>query len=71
MKKPTYTNRLIDREDPQTHQMIPGQWHGDLALRSLETMRSRNAKQAAKAQRQYTCEWMNSIGAVSWQDRMI
>ena len=56
VKKPTYTNRLIDREDPQTRQMIPGQWHGDVALRSLETMRSRNAKQAAKSQRQYTCE---------------
>ena len=72
VKRPSYTNSLVDREDPVTHEVIPGEWHDDVALRSLEKMKSRNAKEAAKAQRQYTSQWVNSeAGSVPWQDRMI
>ena len=70
--KPSYTNRLVDREDPETHELIPGEWRDDVALQCLQAMRSRNPKEAAKAQRRYTCQWVNSpVGAVEWQERMI
>jgi hypothetical protein len=68
---PAYTNHLLDREDAETHEIIPGAWRDDEAMQSIEAMHGNNNLRAAKAQREYLSSYVNSIGAVSWQDRMI
>jgi hypothetical protein len=71
-RAPNLTNNLVDREDPVTHAVIPGVWRNDEALLSLEVMKGNNATKAAKAQREYLLEYLNSpAGSVSWQDNMI
>ena len=63
---------LADREDPITHQIIPGAWRSGEALTALETLRGNNVTKAAKAQRSYLMEYYTSdIGRVPWQDNMI
>lgn len=68
---PTFTNHLLDREDEESHEVIPGAWRLDENLMNLAVLRGRNASKAAKAQREYLCAWVNGPGAVAWQDRMV
>lgn len=71
-KHPTYTNHLLDREDPITHQVTPGLWREDKAMLALERMAQGRLNMQAKAQRDYLCAWMCSpAGAVPWQERMV
>ena len=68
---PTYTNHLLDQEDEETHELVPGEWRQDEQMDSLAVMKGRNASEAAKAQYDYICDWVNSVGAVSWQEKMV
>lgn len=63
----------FDREDPVTHDMIPGAWRDDDAtLTALQGMRGNNATQGAKGQRDYLRAYYNSeAGSVPWQERMV
>jgi len=63
---------LLDHEDDNTHEVVPGEWRTDAALTSLEGMQGHNVTRAAKAQRHYLCEYYNSpAGRVPWQEAMI
>ena len=65
---------LEDREDPETHDIIPGAWRDDACLHmtGLEVLRGNTSMQAAKVVRDYQREYHSSeVGSVSWQDAMI
>lgn len=67
---PTFTNHLLDKEN-ENHEVIPGTWRNEEALRSIAALKGNNAMRDAKLQREYLCQYVNGVGAVSWQDRMI
>ena len=63
-----------DREDPETHQVIPGNWRTEPQMPDLgqAPLRGNTATKAAKDLREYLVEYFNSpAGSVPWQDRMI
>ena len=70
-KLPSYTNNLLDQEDEATHEIIPGAWRQQGNLRGLVPMRGNTSLAAAKRQRDAICNYINGVGAVAWQDRMI
>ena len=62
---------LIDSEDPRSHTVNTGNWHGDIAhnsMHALQTSRSgHNASTEAKDIRDTFKEYFFNEGAVSWQ----
>lgn len=68
---PAFTNHLLDAEDPTTHEVTPGAWRTDKVMTALAALKGNNASKAAKLQREYICDYINGVGAVPWQDRMI
>ena len=63
---------MIDREDPESHQVIPGEWRDHATMRALDALKGNNSTNKAKAQREYLKQYYNSdVGRVPWQDRMI
>ena len=68
---PTFTNNLIDREDPATHTVIPGQWRQEPTMSDIESLRGNTCTAFAKRQRELLCEFVNGPGAVSWQDNVL
>ena len=68
---PVFTNNLLDREEPGTHSIIPGQWRQDAEMEDVAALRGNTATFLAKRQREKICEFVNGTGAVPWQDRMI
>jgi hypothetical protein len=69
---PAFTQHLLDKENDETHELIPGLWRSQETMRSVDAMRGNNSTKAAKAQRDYVRDYMNSnAGAVEWQDSMI
>lgn len=70
-KLPTYTNNLLDQEDPETHVVVPGAWRADSNLEDLDNLRGNTSTAEAKRQREILRDYVNGPGAVSWQDRMI
>jgi hypothetical protein len=69
---PRHHAALLDREDPVTHELIPGSWRDDNNLTGIEVMRGNNMTTLAKRQRDYLRHYYNSpVGRVEWQDRMI
>lgn len=63
---------VADHEDPTTHAVIPGSWRSEITLQKLPIMRGNNSTKAAKAQRDYICDYVNSeAGSVYWQDKQI
>lgn len=72
MRYPRLTNQLVDREDQDSHEVIPGAWREIEDLTVLQLLRGNNTTKAAKAQRDYLCSFYNSpAGRVPWQDKMI
>jgi hypothetical protein len=62
----------VDREDPVTHEIIPGSWRSEITLERLPALRGNNATKASKAQRDYLCDYVNSdVGKIAWQEDMI
>ncbi|XP_033118810.1 uncharacterized protein LOC117118352 [Anneissia japonica] len=69
---PTVANDLMDGEDPDTHEVIPGRWRKQEALTALEYLKGNNTTKAAKGQRDYLCSYYNNpVGSISWQNNMI
>lgn len=69
---PTGTTKLADREDPETHDVIPGTWRDDDCLTGMELLRGNHSTRTAKALRDYQRQYYTSeVGRVSWQDAMI
>ena len=64
---------LVDREDPETAQVIPGSWRDDIPTDSflnLQPSTSRNCSNEAKNMREEFTQWFNNEGDVSWQRHM-
>lgn len=72
-RKPGLSNHLVDREDPETHEVTPGAWRQEEQLMGLDNMRrGNNSTQAAKQQREALKEYfVSEAGSVPWQDRMV
>jgi hypothetical protein len=72
VRYPQMTNALVDREDPQTHHVYPGQWRQrrKALVADLENMRGNNATKEAKALRDYMKGYFHTVGRVPWQDAM-
>ena len=64
---------LIDREDPNTRELIPGSWRNDLLPESLLPLQSalvHNYTSEAKEMRQEFTRWFSDEGDVEWPRRM-
>ena len=69
-QNPIINAASIDREDPVTHEVLPGDWHEAGDLTPLEPLRGNTALKRAKQQRDYLLQYYNSdVGAVSWQEK--
>ena len=62
---------LADRENAQTHDLIPGAWRQDVRLARLALPGGNTSTRAAKEQRDYIKAYFNTVGRVDWQDEMI
>lgn len=73
LRYPSTQNALLDREDPDTHEVTPGAWRDDVTFPDLSQVAGGNrATKEAKCQRIYLKEYYNSpAGAVPWQDAQI
>lgn len=72
VRYPSHHANLLDREDPVTHEVIPGPWHEDTELVGLEVLHGNNMTRTAKRHRDFLRAYYNSdAGRVEWQDRMI
>ena len=64
---------LVDREDPEMAEVIPGSWREDIPTDSflnLQPSTSRNCSNEAKNMREEFTQWFNNEGDVSWQRHM-
>ena len=69
-KFPIVSIRAADREDPETHEFIPGAWREVVDLTPLERVRRNTSLNIAKQQREMLKHYYNSnVGSVSWQER--
>lgn len=69
---PRHHANLLDCEDPETHDLLPGMWRNEQTLTGLDILHGNNTTKAAKKQREYLMHYYNSpVGRVEWQDRMI
>ena len=69
---PTNTTNLADRENPVTHEVVPGSWRDDEALLGLGMLRGNNSTNYAKSVQEYQRAYYTSpVGSVPWQDDMI
>ena len=62
---------LIDREDPETHDVTPGLWRLETNMHPLRDRRGAYGDPTAKEVRQLLMDYLNGPGAVDWQDNMI
>lgn len=64
----SYCGHLLDREDPTTHEFIPGAWRQDPTMEKAALPTGTNPTNRAKMLQQYLCTYVNSsIGSVPWQ----
>ena len=62
----------VDREDPDTYDLIPGGWRNDQHLQGLLPLTGHHTQKDAKDQRDYLSHYyMSPAGAVPWQERMV
>jgi hypothetical protein len=68
----TQPEGIFDREDPTTHEVIPGTWRQEEAhLIDVDSFPGRNPPSEAKAIREYLVRWVNTVGQVEWQNDRI
>ena len=70
-RNPVQFLRQIDREDPDSHEVIPGEWREGEEIVGRDPMRNPRAMVAPKNIRNYLVECYNTRGAVEWQDRIL
>lgn len=73
VRRPSEQNNIVDREDTETCEVVPGAWRQEPDnLVGLEALRGNTTTKTAKEQREYLKEYYNSeVGRVPWQDKMI
>ena len=63
--------RMLDQEDAQ-HNLVPGAWRTAAITEDLNRpIRGNRDSELAKRQRDTLKYYVNSVGAVAWQDKMI
>jgi len=62
---------LVDQEDPNTHQVIPGPWRTETNMLPLLDRRGGYGSPTAKAIREVLMQYVNGPGAVPWQDAQV
>ena len=72
LRYPSLQNAVLDQEDGQ-HGVVAGAWRNGLDIQLVDdNVRGNRATNAAKLQREYLKEYINSpAGAVPWQNNMI
>lgn len=71
-RQPNLNVRLVDREDPHTHQLVPGEWRERAVMADVEMGYRARAGNDAKAIRRILINYVNSPeGSVPWQNDMI
>lgn len=69
---PIVSTAAADREDPDTHELIPGVWREVVDLTPLERVKRNTSLKVGKEQRAAMMEYYNSdVGAVAWQERAV
>ena len=58
----------LDREDLESGKIIPGDW---TEMQSISVSSSNNYTRRAKEVREKFCEYLNTVGKVSWQEKFI
>ncbi|XP_071499235.1 putative nuclease HARBI1 [Diadema antillarum] len=72
IKNPTIECNLVDQDNPETPGIIPGAWRDHAHLPHIEEVYRGNINRAAKEQRQYLAQYVNSeAGSVPWQNEKI
>lgn len=67
---PVVSIAAADREDQETHEVIPGAWRDVVDMTPLSRLRRNTSLKLAKEQRSAMMAYYNStVGAVSWQER--
>ena len=70
-QNPVNFMRMVDRENPHNHDVIPGEWRDGDEMVGLEPMRNPRALRGPKNIRDYLAEYFSTRGAVEWQDRIL
>ena len=70
-RNPIQFLRQFDREDPETHEVIPGEWRDGEEMVGLDPQRNPRAMVGPKNIRNYLAEYYSTRGAVEWQDRIV
>ena len=72
VRYPTLQNSLVDQEDPETHELVPGTWRDEATLgQELSRLEARKCPLRATELRHYLVEYLNNEGSVEWQEKMI
>jgi hypothetical protein len=70
-RNPILNLATADREDPNTHELLPGEWRSDNQLVGLQPLQRNTSLRAGKEQRLAMMRYYNSpVGAVPWQHRL-
>ena len=64
-------NEVLDREDPNTHEVIPGEWREHGVLVNVIGNPRGTHLQEARDLREYLVHWVNGPGRVPWQEDKI
>lgn len=72
VRYPSEHFRQLDVEDPESHEVTPGQWREGDNLEPLEPLVRNTSSASGKRLREYLKEYYNSpAGRVPWQDNMV
>jgi hypothetical protein len=70
-RKPTILRAVLDHEDPNTRQVVQGQWRQDGVLTNIQGNPRGTHAHEARDLREYLVEWVNGPGKVCWQQDKI
>ena len=70
-RNPVQFMRQVDREDPDTHDFVPGEWREGEVLVPLHPLRNPRAMVGPKNVRAYLMDYYSTRGTLDWQDRIV
>lgn len=63
-------DRAIDKENVENRTIIPGEWRNNAQLRDLEIINIRPNRNTINVRDKFK-QYLNTVGAVEWQEDMI
>lgn len=70
-RRPGSVAQRLDREDPESHLICPGEWRQGAQLPSVPKLIGNHSRDGAKKQREDLMNYFTAEGKVSWQDEMV